>query len=92
MIVTVRYCAQIKQAIGFASEAVELDGTCSAQDLVHRLAEKHGDPVRSFLLDDGGHLRINNLLVVGEDQVRWETPRLLEDGDVVTILPPISGG
>jgi len=92
MNVTVQYCAQIKQAVGITSEVVELDGSCSAQDLILRLAEKHGDPVRGFLLDDDGRQRINNLLVVGEDQVCWNTPRLLEDGDVVMILPPISGG
>ncbi len=89
---TVKYCAQIKQAIGIASEVVELEGDCSAQELITRLAQQHGEPVRSFLLDREGRHRTNNLLIVGDEQVQWATPRPLEDGDEVTVLPPISGG
>lgn len=92
MTVTVYYCAQIKQAVGMAEEKVEVGANCTAQGLIKILADDHGEPLRNFLLDDDGALRMNNLLVVGDEQVPWNVPRVLEDGDRVTLLPPISGG
>jgi len=32
------------------------------------------------------------LVFVGEEQVRWEAPPVLKDGDEVMLLSPISGG
>ena len=92
MIITVHYCAQIKQAVGAAEEKVEVEAGCTAQDLIAILAKQRGEPLRSFLLDDDGSCRTNNLLVVGDEQVPWGVARVLEDGDRVTLLPPISGG
>ena len=92
MNITVRYCAQIKQASGMAVEHVEVPSGCTAQDLVRLMAEKHGEPLRGFLLNDAGEHRTNNLLIVGEEQVPWSAARPLRDGDALTILPPISGG
>lgn len=92
MTITVHYSAQIKQAAGIAEESVDIESGCSAQDLISRVAERHGEPLRGFLVDESGAFRTNNLLVVGDEQVDWATPRALHDGDVVTILPPISGG
>jgi molybdopterin converting factor small subunit len=59
MKVNVNYLAQLKQAAGISSESVELNTPCSVQDLVTRLAENHGEPLRSFLQCLGhclGHL------------------------------------
>jgi MoaD family protein len=92
MRVAVKYLAQIKQAAGRASEAVELDEGCSLRDLVRRLAERHGEPLRSLLLGPAGSPHDALLLFVGDEQVRWEVERELRDGDVVTVLAPMAGG
>lgn len=92
MYVTVKYWGQIKNAAGRASESVEVVEECTAQELVKRLAEERGEPLRGHLMDDEGRPRASLLLVVGDEQVSWDTPRKLEDGDLVTLLPPISGG
>lgn len=92
MKVTVNYLAQLKQAAGISSESVELNAPCSVQELVTRLTEKHGEPLRSFLLDPTGSLRTSILLIIGETQVHWETPVQIKEGDVVTFLSPLAGG
>jgi molybdopterin converting factor small subunit len=92
MKVNVNYLAQLKQAAGISSESVELNTPCSVQDLVTRLAENHGEPLRSFLLDTEGSLRTSILIVVGDTQVHWETPVQLKEGDVVSFLSPLAGG
>ncbi|MCZ6792932.1 MAG: MoaD/ThiS family protein [Planctomycetota bacterium] len=92
MNVTVKYWGQIKQAAGQASEPVEVTDDCTAQELVLRLANDRGEPLRAHLLDEAGNPRASLLLVVGEEQVSWDSPHRLRDGDVITLLPPISGG
>jgi molybdopterin converting factor small subunit len=92
MRVAVNYLAQVKQAAGCASEAVELDGGSSLRELVRRLAERHGEPLRGLLLGPTGSPHDSLLLFVGDEQVRWEAARALRDGDVVTVLAPMAGG
>lgn len=92
MQVTVEYAAQVKRAAGVASESVDVDDGCSVQDALSRIAEQHGDPLAKLLLGEEGRLHPSILLFVGDEQVRWETPRQLSAGDVITILSPISGG
>ena len=48
--------------------------------------------MRRLLLGSAGEPHDSLLLFVGEEQVRWETPRELRDGDVVTVLAPMAGG
>lgn len=92
MKVTVEYTAQVKQAAGISAEEVELDKTCSVQDLVTWIAAAHGDPLRGILLDADGDVHPSLLLFVGDTQVRPRDSAPLNDRDVVTILSPISGG
>ncbi len=91
MKVAVKYVAQVRQATGRAAEALELESSCSLQELVHRLTARHGEALRRLLLS-GDTLHDSILLFVGDEQVRWETPRPLKDGDVVTVLAPMAGG
>ncbi len=92
MQVTIEYAAQVKRAAGLASEYLDVDEPCSVQQLIGRIAKIHGGTLSNFLLDGDGGLQRSILLFVGDDQVRWETARQLRDGDVVSILSPISGG
>ncbi|MCH7989228.1 MAG: MoaD/ThiS family protein [Planctomycetes bacterium] len=92
MQVTVVYAAQVKRAAGVASENVDVDATCSVQDLLTQVAAARGNALKNILFDDDGVLHPSILLFVRDSQIRWETPFELNDRDVVTVLSPISGG
>lgn len=92
MRITVQYTAQAKEAAGTASEPVDLTDGRTVRDLLVRLAEQHGDRLRKLLMDGDGKPHGAVLVVVGDEQVRPNDPRPLKDGDVVSILTPISGG
>ena len=92
MKITIHYMAQLKQAAGTPSELLELDRPCTVSELVRRLAEQHGDPLRRLLLDAASGLQPTNLFFLGDTQVQPSDPVQLEDGDVVTVLSPIAGG
>ena len=92
MKVTVEYAAQVKQAAGVGSETIELNDGCSVQELVSRVAELHGEPLKRLILDAGGKLHPSILLFVGDDQVRSDSQVTLHESDVVTLLSPVSGG
>jgi molybdopterin converting factor small subunit len=91
MKVEVRYAAQVRHAAGRDAEVVELEGPCTARELVARLALSRPG-LRGLLLDDSGGVQRALLLFVGDEQVDVEVGRPLRDGDVVTILSPMAGG
>lgn len=92
MRIRVRYTAHLKQATGATTESVELDGPCLAMAFGESLDERHGDPLRQFLLDADGRLRSGILVFVGDDQAVADRPVALRDGDLVTLMTPIAGG
>jgi molybdopterin/thiamine biosynthesis adenylyltransferase/molybdopterin converting factor small subunit len=92
MKVTLHYWAQVKQAAGVAREEFEVDAPCTAQALVVLAAQKHGDPLRRFLLGSDGTPHRHLMLIIGDRHVAWEEPVALEGGEEITLLPPISGG
>jgi len=93
MNVTVEYAAQVKRAAGIAREEISLDQPCGLAELVTQLAERHGDPLKSILLDSSGRPQPSILVFIGDDQVRWDDQTVqVSDGQTVTLLSPVSGG
>ena len=92
MQVTVEYAAQVKQAAGVGSETVELDEGSSVRDLILRVADRHGDPLRRVILGGDGNPHPSILLFVDDNQIRWDSTEPLRDANVVTLLSPVSGG
>ena len=92
MKVNVQFFAQLGQAAGASSQSVALEGPCTAQELVRRLAQEHGPRFRDLVLDDEGRLRPSVLLFVGEEQVQWDAPAELRDRDSLLLATPIAGG
>lgn len=92
MRVSVRYMAQLRTAAGVAGETVEVDGPCTASDLVARVAARHGDALRRLLLGADGRPSPTILVFVGETQAGPEEDTPLKDGEVVTLLSPVAGG
>lgn len=79
MRITIHYLAQIKRAIGVATETIELEADATLHSLVQELARRHGAVFDSALL-----------FFVNDEHATKETR--LADNDVVTILAPMAGG
>ncbi len=84
MRVTVKYLAQLKHAAGVASEEVEVEAGCTVSHLLTVLALR-AETVGRFISPA-------LLVFVDDDLVRFAAERPLRDGDVVTLLAPMSGG
>ncbi len=92
MRIAVKYLAQVRQAAGCPAEALDVEGGCSLPELVRRVADRHGEPLRRLLLNAAGGPHDSLLLFVGDEQVRGGAAVELKDGDVVTVLAPMAGG
>ena len=92
MSVTIEYSAQIKQALGLASERIELGPTRTVAGILEVLTRRHGESFRHFVPADGGPRRGTLLLSVNDEQVFRDTPIELRDGDILRIMSPIAGG
>ena len=92
MNVEVIYTTQIKAALERASENVEVPDGSSAVDLLQQLAEQHGAAFGELVFADDGALLPALIVCVGDAQLVDPAARPLAEGDVVTLLSPISGG
>jgi molybdopterin synthase sulfur carrier subunit len=88
--VKVRLFHELRTAAGGGEITVNAD---SVGELLHFLGERYGKTQRNVLFDEKGHLRdyafvyINNVL---QKPVDMSVP--LKDGDVILVIPPVSGG
>jgi molybdopterin converting factor small subunit len=92
MQVNVRVSGQLRAALGAASIELTIGAGSSAADAVRQLADGRDAAVRAALLRDDGEIQPTLVIAVGSDQVADAATLALQEGDTVTILPPISGG
>jgi len=89
-LVKVRLFHELRTAAGGGEITVTAD---NMGELLRTLAEKYGKTPRNVLFDAEGRLReyvfvyINNAL---QKPVDMSVP--LKDGDVILVIPPVSGG
>ena len=77
---TVRFFASLKEEVGLEREELELGEGPAIADLLEVLIEAH--PV----------LRGNEKFLIAVNGIRSKTDQRLEEGDIVALLPPVSGG
>jgi MoaD family protein len=88
--VKVRLFHELRTAAGGGEITVNAD---NVRELLRVLGERYGKTPRNVLFDGEGHLReyvfvyINNVL---QKPVDMSVP--LKDGDVILVIPPVSGG
>ena len=80
MKVTVRFFASLKEEVGLEKEELELGEGPAITDLLEALREAH--PI----------LRGNEKFLIAVNGIRSKTDQRLEEGDIVALLPPVSGG
>jgi molybdopterin converting factor small subunit len=88
----VSYSGQARAAAGCGSEEFQLPAAATLRDLLLAIASRHGERMTSMLQTTPERGAPAVLVFVGEEQVPWETPPALKDGDDVMLLSPISGG
>ena len=89
MRVTVEFFGPAREAAGLARLGVDCDPPCTAQELVARIARERGGRLANLLLHDD-RLARSVLVAVNDRQATDPVP--LQDGDEVTVIPPVSGG
>lgn len=90
MNVEVTYRAQLKRALGRASERVTLAPDATLRDLLVLVATGAEPGAQTLLLDETRHMRRSLLAFVGPEQA--DDTRRLRDGDHITLLAPMAGG
>ncbi len=83
----------VTKKVGSKTVVLDFSGT-TVNDLIEEVAEKYGQDVRKFLLDETGRLDMSLAVMVNRQEwVRHEQMhRLLQDGDRVTIMMLVAGG
>ncbi len=92
MPITIQYETLLKRAAGTGSEILDVDGAEDVKSLIRQIARRRGDPLQSLLVDAAGDVRCSVLIFIGDQQVSASDSPALHDGDVVTLMSPISGG
>lgn len=90
MNIHVEYRSQLRLCVGASEERVALDAGADVGGLLRAIAERHGAAVAALLFSDGGLPSATLLCFVASEQVNGNST--LSDGDVVTLITPISGG
>ena len=88
----VSYSGQARAAAGCGSEEFELPASATLRDLLQAIASRHGEHMKALLEINPARCAPAVLTFVGEEQVRWDAPPMLNDGDEIMLLSPISGG
>ena len=97
MRITVQFAAQIRQAAGTGSTIVETADGMNVNQLVCHVADGSNDTLKNLLLSSDNMLQPALLVFVNDKLIqRSRKPApcsvTLSDGDVVTLMSPMSGG
>lgn len=92
--IRVQYLAQLRDAVDRAEEEVEISTGCTLAELLSSLAGRHGQSAAPHLVTPGGKPQRALLTIVNETTIpaREAATTRLEEGDIVTLMPPIAGG
>ena len=90
--VAIHYFGTLRHAAGVARETVAIDGTITLSKVIRTLAEQHGEPLRSSLLDKDGAIRDWLLISVDDEEIDKSGSSPLIAGSEIGIFSPISGG
>ncbi|MFB6255863.1 MAG: ubiquitin-like small modifier protein 1 [Haloplanus sp.] len=88
-----RFFATFREAVGQKTLDHEFDDGATVGEVLRTLESKY-DGLEGQLLDDTGDLQPNlNILKNGREVLHMEgTETTMEDGDTLSIFPPVAGG
>lgn len=90
----VQYTAQLRTVVGRAEEEIELPEGSNLAELLAHVASEMGRDAAGYLIAPGGGLQPSLLVAVNNRAIstREALAVPINNGDVVTLLPPIAGG
>lgn len=92
--VKVLFFASIKDLVGISELILDVDESSTVLDVLRRLTEIYGERFREFVFSGDFNLKSHIRLALNGDYL--DSSRLDEfrvhDGDVIAVLPPVSGG
>lgn len=92
MLVHLEYAAQVKREAGTARESLESSQPLTLADLLSWACARRGDDFSRLLLKPDGRVQPTLLIFINDRQTPPDGGAPLQDGDVVTVMSPISGG
>jgi molybdopterin converting factor small subunit len=92
MRIRIAYYGQARLLAEKDEEFLEVTPNISAGDVILHLAEKYGDKMSWLLLTERGTPRRSVILAVNDETVDPGSPDVLSEGDVLAVLPAVSGG
>lgn len=94
MQITIQYEAQLRQAAGTAAQQLQLPVECTLQQGIRQAVRDGPAALQERLLTSDNALQSSVLVFVNDIPVSSTAAatHVLQDGDQVLLLPPISGG
>ena len=91
MQITIQLLGQARQLSASDRMVVEVAEGASVDDLIPLLLNEASNPLRDLLSDDS-RLRRSVMAILREETIDPSRGDLLQDGDELSLLPPMSGG
>ena len=89
--IQVEYTAQLRDVATVAEEQYEMPPASCFGQLMDAIGQRHGEPLISMLMD-GQHEMHRWILADRSGKLIRDSQSLLEDGDTIRLMSPISGG
>jgi molybdopterin converting factor small subunit len=92
MRLSIQLYGQLRHMAGADVVPLEAPDGATLVEALAVLSAAYEPAFRAILFDATGALRPSLMLLVNEQSIARESPPALHEGDVVTVLPAISGG
>jgi molybdopterin converting factor small subunit len=92
MKIRIDYIAQAKKITGVGSEYLSINEGTGIKELLFSVAQKHGPELTSLVLSKDGSVQRSIIISINDEQVFVVDDQKLIDGDVIAVMPPMSGG
>jgi molybdopterin converting factor small subunit len=90
--VKVKYMGRIKALTGVAEETISLIKSISVYDFIKNELCKRHNILIEYLFQEDDSIRTMVLIFHNDERLVENTSNILCNNDVITLIPPISGG
>jgi MoaD family protein len=94
MKVNVKYFAMIRDIVGHKDDVLDFFEETSTKRLLYMLCNMHGKDFKRVVCSDDGSLKKGLIFLLNGEAISNGdlASKILMDGDVVAIMPPVGGG